>query len=167
MPNPALSAALQEAFALAPSARVVLDTIEVRQADVQPPVYLVRAAREIQARLETGETPTFQPVGFRLTLPAENTEGVRVLTVTFDNVGRELLEFVRTAKESPVPVEMVYRPYLSDDLFTPQMNPPLQMYLRDIQITPKTLTGRATFMDLMNLRFPNELYTRDRFPFLQ
>ena len=167
MPNPALSAALQEAFALAPSSRVVLDTIEVRQTGVQPPVYLVRAAREIQARLETGETPTFQPVGFRLTLPAESTEGVRVLTVSFDNVGRELLEFIRTAKESPVPVEMVYRPYLSDDLFTPQLNPPLRMYLRDIQITPTTLTGRATFMDLMNLRFPNELYTRDRFPFLQ
>lgn len=167
MPNPSLADALKEAFALAPTQVVVLDTLEVRQPGVQEPVYLVRGAREINARLETGETPTFRPVGFRMTLPAEGTEGVRALTVSVDNVGRELMDFVRTALEHPVPVEMVYRPYLSNDLFTPQMNPPLRLFVRDIQITPAQLTARATFMDLVNLRFPNELYTRDRFPFLQ
>jgi hypothetical protein len=64
-------------------------------------------------------------------------------------------------------VEVVYRPYLNTYLSTPQMNPPLVFYLKDIQVTPQQIVGKATFMELVNRRFPSELYSRLRFPFLQ
>ncbi len=63
-------------------------------------------------------------------------------------------------------MEVVYRPYLSDDLTQPQMDPPLVLYLKEIQVNTYQVTGRATFMDIVNKRFPSELYTRLRFPSL-
>lgn len=159
--------AIKEAFALAPADKVILDTLEIRQGTVQPPVYLVRASREIYAKDENGETHLFIPVGFQLTLPAQNTEGFRALDLSIDNVGRSIMDFIETAKQYREPVEVLYRPYLSDDLNTPQMNPPLLLYLKDIQITPSQIVGKASFMELVNRRFPSELYTRLRFPALQ
>ena len=68
------------------------------------------------------------------------------------------------ARSDRTPVEIIYRPYLSTDLTQSQMIPPLVLYLKDIQITAAQIVGRATFMDVVNKKFPTELYTRARFP---
>jgi len=167
MPNITYQDAIKEAFALAPADQVILDTLEIRQGTVQEPVYLVRSSREIYAKTEDAQFHLFIPVGFQITLPAENTEGFRSLNITIDNVGKSVLNFINTSKSHRVPVEVVYRPYLNTDLSTPQMNPPLVFYLKDIQVTPQQIVGKATFMELVNRKFPSELYTRLRFPFLQ
>jgi len=115
---------------------------------------------------EDGHSHTFEPVGFSFSLPPSNEEGFRSLNVAIDNVGRRISAFVETAKSAKVPVEMWYRPYLSDDLTQPQMDPPLVLYLKELQITTAQVTGRATFMDVVNRKFPAILYTRARFPTL-
>lgn len=166
MPNPSLEDAIKEAYAVAPTSKVIYDTLEIKQPTVQDPIYLVRAQREIVAFDEDGNERTFRPAGFQFSLPPENEEGFRSLNIAIDNVGREVSDFVNSAKSEQVVVEVIYRPYLSDDLSMPQMNPPLVLYLKDLQITPSQVTGRATFMDIVNKRFPTELYTRARFPAL-
>jgi len=167
MPNPTLQDAIKEAFASCPTSKVIYDTLEVRQTGVQPAIFLVRARQSIVANDENGTPHTFLPVGFQFTLPPENEEGFRSLNIAIDNIDRRVSDFVQTAMSSKVPVEIVYRPYLSDDLTQPQMNPPLVLWLKEIQITTAQVTGRATFMDLVNKKFPSELYTRARFPALQ
>lgn len=166
MPNSALQDAIKEAYAVAPANKTVIDTLEVRQTGVQDPIYLARTRQTFIAVTEESIEVTFQPCGFQFSLPPENEEGFRSLNVAIDNVSRLVRPFVEAAKGSRVPVEAIYRPYLSDDLTQPQMIPPLLLYLKDLSINTFQVTGRATFMDLVNKRFPLELYTRMRFPTL-
>lgn len=165
--NASLQDAIKEAFAVAPVNKVVLHTLEIRQIGVQDPVYLVQSRRGITALLEDGVTyADFEPVGFQFTLPPSNEEGFRSLNISIDNVGRRVIDFLETAMAHSVPVEVLYRPYLSDNLDAPQMIPPLVLYLKDVQVTAQQVVGRATFMDIVNLKFPSQLYSRDRFPAL-
>ena len=67
-----------------------------------------------------------------------------------------------------VPVKVQYRPYLLEDLTTPQSEKPLTLYLTDVVVTLFEVTGRASFTDFINRPFPRrtETYNRDRFPSL-
>lgn len=171
--NQALQDALKEAYAVAPSKLVIIDTLEIRQTGVQEPVYITKSRQPVIAQDEDGNTVTFQPVGFQFALPPSNEEGFQSLNLAIDNVGRQVMDFIEAAKSTasfiggvPVPVEVVYRPYASTDLTAPQMVPPLVLYLKDVQINALQITGRATFMDIVNKKFPSELYIRSRFPAL-
>jgi hypothetical protein len=166
MPNTSLQDAIKEAFASCPSSKVIYDTLEIRQPGVQDPVYLVRSPQSITATDENGNVRVFEPVGFQFTLPPTDDMGFQSLNISIDNVGRRVKDFVEAAKSEQVPVEVVYRPFLSDDLSHPQMIPPLILYLKDIRITALQVSGKATFMDVVNKSFPSEHYTRDRFPSL-
>lgn len=164
--NPALEDAIKEAFASAPSSTVVYETLEIRQTGVQSPIFIVKSRRTLVATDENGVQHEFEPVGFQLTLPPSNEEGFTSLNIAIDNVGLRVTSFVEAAKSQVVPVEVIYRPYVSTDLTKPQMTPPIVMYLKDVRITAAQVTGRATFMDIVNKKFPAELYTRARFPSL-
>lgn len=164
--NPSLSDAIKEAFATVPSNQVILHTLEIRQEGVQDTIYLVQSHQYIEAIDEIGHTHIFEPGGFQFTLPPSTEEGFQSLNVAIDNVGRRVTDFLEAAKSQKVPVQMIYRPYLSTDLSEPQMDPPLKFYLKDIKVTAFQVTGRATFMDIVNKKFPSILYTREKFPTL-
>ena len=161
-----LSDAIKEAFAIAPSNVVVLHTLTVEQEGVQDPVYLVQSRGTVEAVDENGFTRSYRPSGFAFSLPPSNEEGFRNLNITIDNTTREVSDFIDVAKGSMVPITITYRPYLSTDLTTPHMIPPLVLYLKDVQITANTVSGKATFMDIVNKKFPSEIYTREKFPTL-
>jgi hypothetical protein len=162
-----LREAIQEAFAIAPVNKVILHTLEITQNGVQDPVYIVQSRRPIVAKDESGNSRLFQPVGFNFNLPAATEEGFRSIDIAIDNVGRAVSDFIHKAiEDSTTPVRLIYRPYLSDNLEEPQMNPPLELWLKEIQVTAQQVLGRASFMDLVNRKFPSELFTRERFPTL-
>lgn len=164
--NTALLEAIKEAYVSAPANRVDIHTIEVRQTGVQEAIFITQSRRDIIANDENGIPRTFRAGGFQFTLPPSNEEGFQSLTISIDNIGREVSDFITTAKGEVVPVEVIYRPYVSDNLLTPQMIPPLHLFLKDVQITTHQVTGRATFMDIVNKKFPAILYNRSRFPAL-
>jgi len=165
--NPVWQDAIKEAFASAPSSKHILDTLEISQVGVQSTVYIVKSRLGITAYVEEDSDPHyFEPVGFQFRLPPGNEEGFRSLDISIDNVSQRVLSFIETARTTAVPVLVTYRPYMSDDLSAPQMSPPLVLVLKDIQITPFQVVGRATFMDLVNKPFPSKLYTREQFPSL-
>lgn len=164
--NPSLQDAIKEAYASAPTGIVHYDTLEFRQTGVQNPIYLVQSRRELVAFDENAVQRTFEPAGFQFSLPPSNEEGFQSLNIAIDNVGQRISIFVQTAMSEREPVKVIYRPYLSTDLTTPQMIPPLVLYLKDLRITTFQVTGRATFMDIVNKKFPSLLYTREKFPSL-
>jgi len=164
--NPSLTDAIKEAFASAPVTQVIHNTLEINQTGVQDPIFLVQGMSSLTAQNEKNETLIFEPCGFQFQLPPSSDEGFQYLTVSIDNIDRRVTVFIETALQEVVPVKMTYRPYLSTDLTRPQMNPPLAMFLREIQISATQVTGRATFMDLVNRQFPSVLYTRRQFPTL-
>ena len=166
MPNTSLQDAIKEAYTVAPSDVIIFNTIEIRQVGVQDSVFLVKSKSPLIAYDDDSGELTFLPANFDFTLPPQNEEGFVSLNIAIDNINRVASDFVDRARSTKVPVEIIYRPYLSTDLSAPQMNPPLVLYLRDIQVTAMQVVGRATFMDVVNKKFPSELYTRARFPAL-
>lgn len=183
MPNEALQAAIKEAYAIAPSDKVIYHTLEVRQLGVQDSIYVVRARIGITALDENDNQINFQPANFQFSLPPVTEEGFQSLNVAVDNINRRASDFIEVAKSEEIAVEMVYRPYVSTGTagsgstggsgessglgaLELQMNPPLILFLKDVQIVKDQVIGRATFMDIANKKFPSELYTRTRFPTL-
>lgn len=164
--NPSLTEAIKEAYAVAPTDLVIINTLEIRQDGVQDRIYLAQSFVDVTAKDEDGNWLVFRKSGFQFNLPPSNQEGYQSLDIAIDNIGREVTDFIQAAKSQRVVVEVLYRPYLNTDLTVPQMNPPLVLYLKDVKLDSIQVTGRATFMDIVNKKFPSELYDRERFPTL-
>lgn len=176
MPDPALSAALAEAYAAAPSDVVVLHTLELRHPsfvdDLGNPtaVRVVRDHADLVARLEPsapidpGEVVTFTALAFELELPPVDTAPVPEITVTLDGVSREIVKHLDAAATSQDKIEITYRPYLTTDLEGPQLDPPITLILTEVEADVFRVTGRARMLDIGNKAFPGESYTAKRFP---
>lgn len=164
MPNPSLSDAIKEAYATAKADIAVIETLELRHPAIASPLYLVKALTNMELGLETGETVVFEATGFRISLPTTGDGGSQELSIAVDNVERRPVDFIELALTMQYPVEVVYRPYLSNDLSAPQWDPPLTLYLTDVNVTAYEISGRATFTEIVNRPWPREYYTRTRFP---
>jgi hypothetical protein len=54
-----------------------------------------------------------------------------------------------------------------DNLLAAQNDPPLILFLSEIEATPTQVTGRATRADVVNAEFPRRLYRVREFPGLK
>jgi len=176
MPNAALSEAIKEAYASAPSEQIILHTLElwhpafVDEAGLPTAIRVVRDHIDLDARLEAsapidgGAIVRFVAMGFELDLPPVDTMPVPEITVTLDNVSREIVRHLDAAAESQSVIEVTYRPYLSTDLDGPQMDPPIHLVLTEVEADVMRVTGRARMLDVGNKAFPGESYTAKTFP---
>jgi len=130
------------------------------------PIYIIQARQPYELTLENGESKVFEPVAFRFTLPGQDDQGLQDLNITIDNVDKRIGDWVEAASAYDAPALVRYRPYLSTDLTTPQMDPPLTLTLSDIKRTSFEVSGRASVADIVNLKFLRLLYLRSRFPSL-
>lgn len=162
--NGNMTEAIKEAYAVAPTNIRVFETLEISHESIETPIYIVQDFRELTATLETFVEITFQPVWFNFSLPAANESGRQDLSISIDNIDRQVSDFISLAKNSRTPVFITYRPFLSSDLTQPQLNPPLRLTLQDVNITLTSVTGKAIFADVVNKKWPTEYYTRSRFP---
>ena len=171
-----LEQALQEAYASAPTDRVIFDTLEVRHPaffdDAAQPTAIrvvigyedVSACLEGDAPLNPGEYVDFIAGAFRFKLPGFEEGSVPQLQITIDGVSREVVGHIEAAIADPDPIEVTYRPYLSTDLSKPQMNPPLTMMLTKVSVTGTSVSGTASLSDVHNWAFPFQKYLASRFP---
>ena len=175
MPNDTLSLALREAYASAPSDVVILHTLELRHPsfiddDNQPmAIRVVRDNQNLTVRMEAtaplnaGEMVQFIAMGFDLELPPVDTAPVPEIFITLDNVSREIVTHLDRAAESQDKIKITYRPYLSDDLEGPQMDPPFTLVLTEVSADASRVTGKARMLDVGNKAFPSETYNALRF----
>lgn len=175
MPNTLLSQALREAYASAPSDVVILHTLELRHPSFLDDdgqsiaIRVVRDNQDLTARLESGapmnagEMVTFIAMGFDLELPPIDTAPVPEISITLDNASREIVKHLDSASDSQSKIEVTYRPYLSDDLEGPQMEPPFTLVLTEVSADTSRVTGRARMLDVGNKAFPAETYNSVRF----
>lgn len=170
MPDPALSAAIAEAYASAPADEVILHTVELHHPAFEIPIRVVRERVSISARLEAsaprdaGEVVEFAAYAFDLTPPDQTSTGTPQCVLEIDNVSREILVQVRAAVVEGSPVEMIYRAYLSGALLDgPENDPPLTMQLKSVSATPLRIRAVCGFPDLLNESFPRLVYDMDTF----
>jgi hypothetical protein len=176
MTDNTLSEALKEAYASAPSDVILLHTLELRHpsfVDEQGNQTAIRVVRdhvshictlENSAPLNPGEAVEFVAMAFDLELPPVNNTPTPEISVTIDNVSTEMITYLDRAIETQDMIELTYRPYLSDDLTTPQMDPPITLVITDIHVDCYKITATARMMDIGNKSFPSENYTVKNYP---
>jgi hypothetical protein len=111
-----------------------------------------------------GGLHTFDPLGFKLTLPGQNDQGVQSLNVSIDNTDRRIGDLVESFAVSGEQMVLDYRIYLKSDPTTPQNDPALQLVMSNVKSTLFAITGSATFADIVNMQFLTIKYTRKNFP---
>lgn len=159
--------AMKEAYASAPKGIIIYETLQVSHPSVSPDFYIIDQRESLSLPLVEGGDPVlFKASGFAFQLPPTGENGTQDLRISIDNVDRQITDFIEQVKGSRFPVKITYRPYLSSDLTKPQLDPPLELTLRDIKIVNMNVSGRASYADILNMPFPNEYYTRTRFPSL-
>ena len=167
MPSTALTAAIKEAYASAPSNVVPWETLQISHPLLPDgSLFLIKDQQDRTLRLEDSSYQLFKACSFNLTLPAAGNNGVQSMSISVDNVDRQASDFFETVKDSDVPVLATFRPYLSTDPNTPQMTPPLVLCLSDVEVHLTDVSAKASFGNLLNRPYPSELYTRKRFPSL-
>lgn len=171
MTDTSLSEALKEAYASAPSEIIILHTLELRHSafiDENGKPVAIRVVRdninhicqlEESAPLNAGQEVEFVAMAFDLELPPVEAIPVPEITLTLDNVSTELIEYLDKAIETQDMIEMTYRPYLSNDLSCPQMNPPITLVITEITVDISKISATARMMDIGNKSFPAENYT--------
>lgn len=170
MPDQSLSAAIQEAYASAPSSEVILHTLELRHPTFTEPLRVVNDHEDLTATLEAGapanggEAVLFVRYAFRFRLPEVLTSGTPEIEIEIDNVARDIVAALDMAAQSASLIEVTYRPFLASDLSAPQMDPPITLVLHDVEADVFAVRGRASFGDFANRRFPGEWYDAERFP---
>lgn len=170
MPDAALSQAIKEAYAAAPSDVVTLHTLEFRHPAFTQPLRVVRDHADHTCTLETGAPVDgglpvlFVGYSFDVTLPEVTDTASPEVVITIDNVSMEIEDNIRAALQTTDRVEVTYRPYLAGDTSAPQMNPPLTLTLSQISADNYSITARARMGDFANRKFPGEEYTSARFP---
>ena len=170
MPDSTLTQALKEAYASAPDNTVAYHTLEIYHPAFSTPIRVVRDFVDLSARLEStaprdaSAYVTFVGYAFDIVPPEVSTAGVPQCQITIDNVSRDIMANLEAAIATNVPITVIYRMFLSTDLTAPQNNPPMALTIISIQADVFKITATATFGDLVNKRFPAQLYTIETFP---
>lgn len=171
-----LSEALKEAYASNPVGQVIIETLEFRHPSFtdelgNPSAFRivnqhldVIATLEITAPVQAGQAVTFQAFAFDVDLPGFKEGDVPQLSITIDNVGRELTQQLEAATTSQEPIVVTYRPYLLTDLTGPQMDPPIEMVVVGATATLTTIQFTASMDSVNNVAFPRRQYTAADFP---
>lgn len=169
MPDFTLDDALKEAYASAPSSEVILHTLEIRHPDFTQPIRVVRDHQDLTATLEAdapenpGEEVTFIRMAFDFILPEVSKSTSPEIEIILDNVSGEVVGYMDAAANSPDLIEVTYRPYLASDTSGPQMNPPMTLVVRSVNVDVFRVVARAGFADIANRKFPNQVYDTERF----
>lgn len=171
------SEAITRAYASAPVAEVLIETLEFRHpvivdADGNPTgARIVNAHESITATLEDsaplnpGEAVVFEACGFSLKKQSETDAGkMAQLTIVVGNVNHLLMPYLEASKASRTPVEVTYRPYTASDLSGPHWDPPITLVCTNFTADLRTCTITAGFSKLTNRRFPAVEYTAKNSP---
>ena len=170
MPDSTLTQALKEAYASAPNNTVAYHTLEIYHPAFTTPIRVVRDFVDLSAKLEStaprdpSTYVTFVGYAFDIVPPEVSTTGVPTCQITIDNVSRAIMSNLEAAITTNTPISVIYRMFLSTDLTGPQNNPPMALTIISIQADVFKITATATFGDLVNKRFPSQLYTIETFP---
>lgn len=176
MPDPSVSDALAEAYAVAPADELILHTLEFRhplfvdaggRADS---AWVVANDEDIMAVVEPGapvrggQLVNFRAVAFTFSLAPIEAGTTPEIEITIDNAAVVLVNDLDRAVTDTNKIVVVYRPYLLSDLTGgPQMTPPPSFELSSVTVDVQKVTMRArTSVDLRGA-FPVRLYNATDF----
>lgn len=155
----ALSQELKEVYASAgPS--IILETLELNHHTFPSAFRIVKDHTSWMLGLEnSGPTVEFQPFNFSVTEPRTNDKAGHSLKLSIDNVDRQIVDLLEGTQDGTnTPIDVLFRIYLDTETDEPQNDPPLRLSLFNIGVNKMTATGTARRDDIVNRKFPSEVY---------
>lgn len=173
------SLAIQEAYASASTEEVILHTLEIRHPSITDPIRIVAdygdsilvddevmyghyLTLEDDAPSNPGEEVLFQACMFDFSLPDQKINTLPQISVSIDNVTREIMEYVDSIITQQSSLNLTYREYLYSDKSTPQYILS-GLTMKKITCDLVRVTGIAEFTDLVNKSFPGLVYRPEEF----
>ncbi|MCM8530662.1 MAG: DUF1833 domain-containing protein [Lentisphaeraceae bacterium] len=175
MSNDNITEALKEAYAVAPTNDVILDTLEFRHSsfiDETNSPFALRFVRdyashdlgiEVGAPLNSGETKEFIACAFDVIQPPEEDAPAPELTIELDNIGRPILQYIDQAVISENQIEVTYRPYLLSDPSGPQQIIPVTFIVKSISMSLTKIIVKCSPKRIGERPFPTKEYSLDEF----
>jgi hypothetical protein len=181
--------ALREAYNAAPLSAVVLPTIELRHAsfidndnqpfairfvrdygtlieegvDGAPAIYGWYLKLEPDAPMQANQTVMFQSCMFDFRLPEQLESKTTGIELSFDNVTALVSSYLDRAIQYKSTMALIYREYLADTPNVVQLKMD-NLSIKSISANIFKVTASASYIDLINKKFPNKLYRVDEYP---
>jgi hypothetical protein len=134
---------------------------------IADPIHLVNDNMPLTALIETGTEVTFVTRSFELNPFVSGEDGSPSIQLTIDNTDFAVSRYINNARKFAVPLEVVLRIYMTNDLTGPQNNPPMVLFATDFDTRGSVVGCKLSWIDLINSKFPNFYYTPARCPSLQ
>lgn len=163
-----LTKALQEAYASANPNKRIIDTLQLSHPSFDKTVYVVKDYRpddlnedglqKMTATIETGEEVDFLCFSFDFSVPDTDTSPVPEMSLTIDNISRELMNPLRQASQSNDDIIIRYRAYTEDNLNKPALISPITLIMREVKITCFNIIAVCRAKTIGNNMFPSKKY---------
>ena len=158
--------AIKQDFSTAPTSGGHWTPIEIiHPIDPQKNLRLINNFSDVDFTVD-GQVRTFTAANYDVGKLGSGQDGLQELPLAVGNVNRVAGDWVDEAATHNEPVEVIVHYYLQSDTTTPQLNPPITLFLTDIDVNVFQVSGRLSFVNLKSKQFLSELYTRSRFPSL-
>lgn len=126
-------------------------------------IYICNYTEAITANFD-GASVQFLPIPFKVSLPNKETTGRQDFSIAISNVFNQGKVIMDAAIEDPKsPIKLYYTVYILGNA-EPQYDPPIELSLTDITLNESVLTGTATRSDIINLKFPRQVYRPEAWP---
>jgi hypothetical protein len=122
------------------------------------------ATLEDDAPLNAGEEVVFTACPFDMDLSAEKEGGIPDISITVDNISREVSELLLRTLGTRDKISVTYRRYLSSDTTGPHTLPVTRLTLQTAIPDVDRVEATAGFGELHDTRFPADVHDVERFP---
>jgi hypothetical protein len=133
-------------------------TLELASAAWAAPILICQGFENQTCVTEDARILEFEAAGIDVALPKKNNTGGQSLQFAIDNVLGIAQQRIDEALEAGERVMMTCRVYVSSDLSFPAETP-YRFVVQAGSMQGTTLNIRAGFFDVINTRFPRDLYT--------
>ncbi|MDH3997702.1 MAG: DUF1833 domain-containing protein [Desulfuromonadales bacterium] len=150
-----LSLTAREAIYAQQTDQVFLLLLTIDHADLTTPI---RVANNNEAIVSRGDNYVAYP--FQINLPPDRDEQISQVTLSIDNVDRQIVQAVRSLGSSPsVSLEVI----LASDPNYVEAGP-FDFSLKSVDYDALTVSGTLGFEDLLNEPFPGDTFSPAEFP---
>ncbi len=142
---------------------LIIMTIALECPAWDAPIYISNGFDDQTVTLEAGQTATFTAAGIDISLPKKSSNGSQAINFAIDNITGEAQRRIDEALEAGQRVTLTFRQYLESDLSAPAESPYV-FIVRGGRMNGTQVQIQAAFYDMINTRFPRDLYTLEFAP---
>lgn len=155
---------LETYYASAPTDQIAVATLRIITPGL-PEVRLCDGFENFNFGVD-GVLQPFEACHLVIALPAKNTSGQQVLSFGTGGIVDVARQYVDAANEADEVITLVFAEYLLSDRMTP-MSRPLVMTNQGGQFAGDDLDFAGSYQDLLNFRWPRDMYTTEKAPGLR